>query len=332
VRPVARVPTVSSGAPRGVKRRSIIVAALAFDALLVVGLLAWRPEWALQGWFAMQRLQAGAEARRVEVDGQGIVQLEAGPADAPLVVLLHGFTGAKENWLPLMAELSATHRVIAPDLPGWGESEREPGADYGVVAQSERIAAWLETLPRTPDLVAGHSMGGHITGLVAARHPERAPRIALLSSAGVAFAPNEFGRAVLAGGHPFAVEDRATLDRYLDLVFTDPPVVPWPADRALIARRIADHEFEVAVLDRLRGDEAFAVQPLLGDIRAPALLLWCDDDRVIDPSAAALFAAGLRDSRTVMLPGCGHMPMMAAVPAVADALRHHAALPLPMGR
>jgi hypothetical protein len=114
----ARVPTVSSGAPRGLRRRTIILAALAFDVLIVIGLLAWRPEWALQGWFAVQRLQAGAEVHSVEVDGQRIVQLEAGPVDAPLVVLLHGFTGTKENWLPLMAELSATHRVIAPDLPG----------------------------------------------------------------------------------------------------------------------------------------------------------------------------------------------------------------------
>lgn len=321
MKPAVRTPTVAPGTPRRPRRRVIVLAALALDLLIVIGLLAWRPEWALQGWFAMQRLQAGAEVRRVEVDGQRIVQLEAGPPEAPLVVLLHGFTGTKENWLPLMAELSATHRVIAPDLPGWGESQRETGADYGVLAQSERIAAWLATLPRTPDLLAGHSMGGHITGLVAARHPEHVRRIALLSAAGVPFAPNEFGRAVLEGGHPFAVEDRATLDRYLGMVFTDPPFVPWPADRALIARRIADNAFERDVLARLRGDEAFAVQPLLGDIDAPALLLWCDDDRVIDPSAAALFAAGLRESRTVMLPGCGHMPMMANVAATAAALR-----------
>lgn len=328
----ARVPTVAPGTRGWGRRRTIIVAALALDLLIVVGLLAWRPEWALQGWFAMQRLQAGAEVRSVVVDDHRIVQLEAGPVDAPLVVLLHGFTGAKENWLPLMAELSATHRVIAPDLPGWGESDRDPGADYGVVAQSERVAAWLGTLPRPPALLVGHSMGGHIAGLVAARHPGRVQRLALLSAAGVPFAPNEFGRAVLEGGHPFAVADRPTLDRYLGLVFTDPPIVPWPADRALIARRIAEHDFEVAVLDRLRGDEAFAVQPLLGDIRAPTLLLWCDDDRVIDPSSAALFAAGLPESRTVMLAGCGHMPMVAAVSMVAGEVRRQAALQVPVPR
>ncbi len=298
----------------------LLVLSLVIDVVIVLGLLAWKPQWALDAYFAVQRIQAGATERVVTVDGQRIVQLEAGPSDAPVIVLLHGFTGAKENWLPLMASLTDTHRVIAPDLPGWGESERIDGADYGVIAQAERVSAWLATLPEPPALLVGHSMGGHIAALVAARQPEQVERLALLSAAGVSFTSNDFGRAVLAGGHPFAVNDRASFDRYLELVFTDPPIVPWPVDRALINRRIADHDFEVAVLDRLRGDETFAVQPLLGDIRAPTLLLWCDDDRVIDASAAPAFAAGLRNSRTVMLQGCGHMPMVANVAGTAAAL------------
>ena len=310
--------------------RVALIAALIL-ATLGIALLAWKPELALDGWFAAQRAHADATERVVEVDGQRIVQLEAGPLDAPLVVLLHGFTGSKENWLPLMAELSAEHRVIALDLPGWGESARVAGEDYGVVAQSDRIAAWLATLPRAPDLLVGHSMGGHIAALVAARHPGRVERLALMSSAGVPFEVNEFGRAVLDGGHPFAVEDRATLDRYMGLVFTDPPFVPWPVDRAFIAQRIADRDFEQDVLARMRGDDAFAVQRLLGDVRAPTLLLWCDDDRVIDPSAAVTFAAGLRASTTVMLEGCGHMPMMADVDGTARAIEQALAMPTATG-
>jgi len=301
--------------------RVALLLGVAGFAAFAVATLAWRPEWALQGVLAVQRWQAGAQERTVEVDGRRVVQLEAGPLDAPLLVLLHGFTGAKENWLPVMGELAETYRVIAPDLPGWGESFREPGADYGVVAQSGRVAAWLATLPRVPSLLVGHSMGGHIAALVAAHHPERVPRLVLIAAAGVPFEANAFGRAVLAGEHPFAVADRATLDRYLGLVFTDPPFVPWPVDRALIARRVADHGFELEVLARLRGAEVFAVQPLLGAIRAPTLLLWCTDDRVIDASAAAAFAAALRESRTVMLEGCGHMPMMADVAGTVAALR-----------
>jgi len=194
-----------------------------------------------------------------------------------------------------------------------------------VVAQSERVSAWLKTLPRTPDLLVGHSMGGHIAALVAANHPDQVQRLVLMSSAGVPFKENAFAKAVLKGGHPFAVSDRASLDAYLGLVFADPPFVPWPVDRAFIDHRIADHDFEVAVLNRMRGEEAFAVQPLLGQIQAPVVLLWCDDDRVIDPSAAAAYAEGLANSRTVMLRGCGHMPM------VADAAETARLNPTPLG-
>jgi len=290
---------------------------LAAIAAIALGL---KPQWALEGYFAALRWQAGAHETRVVVGDDVRAQLEAGPADAPLVVLLHGFTGAKENFLPLMAELTPKYRVVAPDLPGWGESTRRAGADYGVVAQSERISAWLKTLPRAPELLVGHSMGGHIGALVAANHPEQVTRLALMSSAGVPFKENAFARSVLEGGHPFAVNDRASFDAYMGLVFTDPPFVPWPVDRAFIARRIADHDFEVAVLDRMRGDDVFAVQPLLARIQAPVLLLWCDDDRVIDSSAAEAYAAGLGNSRTVLLKGCGHMPMVADAPETAATL------------
>ena len=100
----------------------------------------------------------------------------------------------------------------------------------------------------------------------------------------------------LAGGHPFAVRDRAELHRYLALVFTDPPWVPWPADEALARRRAASIDFERDVLARIGGDEAFSLQPRLGQIAAPTLLVWCSDDRVIDVSAESRFRAGLPSS------------------------------------
>lgn len=295
---------------------------IALAALVVAtGLLAWQPHWMLAAEYARLRWAADATEHTLDAADHRWAYLEAGRADAPLIVLAHGFTGIKESWLPLMADLRRDYRVIAPDLAGWNASSRQPDADYGIAAQAERLAAFIEALDARPALLVGHSMGGHIAALVAARHPQHVQRLALVSASGVPFEANDFGRAVLDGAHPFAVEDRATLDRYLGLVFTDPPFVPWPVDRAFIAKRIADRGFELDVLARQRSGEAFAVQPLLGDIAAPTLLLWCDDDRVIDPSAAAAYAAGLHESRTAMLAGCGHMPMMADVAGTAAALR-----------
>lgn len=303
-------------------RNKLLLAGALGVTIGALGLAASAPERILQAEFARQRWLAGADPLDFDIAGHRWASVAAGPRDAPLLVLVHGFTGSKENWLPLMRELSRTHRVIAVDLPGWGESDRLAGADYGPVAQAARLAAFIKALPQAPELVVGHSMGGQIVGLLAARHPETAPRIVLMSSAGVRYEENAFANAVLAGDNPFQVTNRAELKRYLGIVFADPPFVPWPASEALVRRRRADADFEQRVLDGIgRGPDAFALEAELGNISAPTLLLWCREDKVIDISAAEVFARGLPDSRSVILSGCGHMPMMAQPRNVAEALR-----------
>ena len=328
-RPAGRGGPPGDGGPSGPRRaapgkrrlgRKVALAGTLGVALAAFGLANTAPERVLQAEFARQRWLAGADVRVVEVAGHRWSVLEAGAVDKPLLVLVHGFVGSKENWLPLMRELQRDYRLVAPDLPGWGDSERLDGTDYGPVAQTERLAEFLRTLPGRPALLVGHSMGGQLVGLLAARHPGLVDRIALMSSAGVTFEENAFANAVLAGGNPYEVTSKAELKRFLGTVFADPPFVPWPVDEALVRRRRADVEFEQRVLDAIgRGPEALLLEGELGLIAAPALLLWCRDDRVIDVSAAETFRKGLRDSRTVLLSGCGHMPLMAQPKQVAEA-------------
>ena len=304
--------------------RRALAASVALALVAAAGVGAVAPERVLDAEFARQRWLAGAAERDVQVGDHRWRVVEAG--DGPLVVLVHGFTGSKENWLPLMRELARTHRVVAPDLPGWGDSERHADADYGPLAQAERLKQFLATLDGKPVLLLGHSMGGQVVGLLAAREPGIADRIGLMSSAGVRFNDNDFGRAVLAGENPFEVTSTAELHRYLGIVFADPPWVPWPASTALVRQRTADVAFEQRVLDGIgRGPEALLLEQQLDRIAAPVLLLWCRDDRVIDVSAAEIFHRGLRDSRTVLLAGCGHMPMMAQPGNVAIAIKEFVA-------
>jgi pimeloyl-ACP methyl ester carboxylesterase len=311
------------------RRLRLAMAALFFCLLAYLGIGLWHPEWVLQAEYARQRLFAHAQRKAVQVGDHRIVYLEAGRGRT--IVLLHGFTGSKENWLPLMARLRGSYRVIAPDLPGWGESTRLRGADYGPVAQAERVRELLLVLQgaapstgggatthsvllrpyRPPTLVVGHSMGGQVLGLLAASHPDAVNRIVLMDAAGVPFKANGFGRDVLAGRNPFEVRTRADLHRFMHLVFADPPWAPWPADEALARMRARQASFEQSVLDGIgRGPQALLLATRLGQIQSPTLLLWCRGDRVIDVSAVDAYRAGIRDTRTVLLDGCGHMPMM----------------------
>jgi pimeloyl-ACP methyl ester carboxylesterase len=271
-----------------------------------------RAAMALQGWWI------GLSEARVRVGDHrwAYDTREAAEPGAPTVVLVHGFTGSKENWYPLAERLGGHYRLVIPDLPGWGESQRIAGADYGFLAQADRLAQFLEGIRRdgSPIVLVGHSMGGGIVALVAADHPDLVARVALIDAAGVRFRDNRFGEEVLAGGNPFAVSDEASLQRYLDTVFNDraaQPPLPWPVSRAVIDWRIAQAPFEQQVLDRIgRSSERFLPGEAAAAIRQPALLLWCRQDKVIDISAMALYAAQMPQAMQVSLNGCGHMSIM----------------------
>jgi abhydrolase domain-containing protein 6 len=222
--------------------------------------------------------------------------------------------------------LRGRYRLLIPDLPGWGESERKAGEDYGFVAQSDRLDAFVRAVsPGRPVVLLGHSMGGSIVALTAARHPRDVGSVGLFAAAGVRFRDNQFGIDVLAGKNPFGVEDEATLHRYLDILFHDEaakPVIPWPASVGFIAHRRKDAAFEQSVLDRIgRGPKRFLPGDEAANIHQPALLLWCRQDAVIDPSAMALYAARMPQAAQVMLDGCGHMSIMERPDAVADAVK-----------
>jgi abhydrolase domain-containing protein 6 len=299
------------------KKLMIVFSLLILTAIAFVWIF---PAQALKAEFARQRWLAGAEVRTQLVNGERWHFLEAG--QGPLIVLVHGYTGSKENWLPVMKKLSESHRVIAVDLPGWGESMPESGGDYGPVAQSERLAAFLKAQQQPVALLVGHSMGGMISGLMTSKHPELVERIVFMSSAGVRFKENEFARMVLKGGNPFAVYETEDFQEFLSTyVFADAPYVPKPIAGAIVSQRAEKRDFEKAVFTQMRlGPEAFLLQDRLALITQPAVLLWCDDDKIIDPSAAAVFASGLPISVTVMLKGCGHMPMMEQPEMVSAAL------------
>jgi len=310
-------------------RRPLAVVVLVVVALLAMAsVLVWRYPYSLvRAEYTRQRLAVGLSLHEVEAGGHRwtYVERDGDRADAPTLVLLHGYTGSKENWYRLASELDRQYRIVIPDLPGWGQSERKPGADYGYAAQAANVAAFIRTISDKPVVLVGHSMGGGIAAVVAARYPDDVARVALLDASGVRFKDNQFGIDVLAGKNPFGVTDAASLEHYLGILFADRsarPAIPWPASKAVIAFRRGEGGFEQSVLDRIgRSGERFLPYDLAADIREPALLLWCRQDQVIDASAMAIFGARMPQARQVLLDGCGHMSLMEQPAAVAKAIQ-----------
>jgi len=318
-----------------VRRRTRIAAVAAAAVLAVGGIVASDPYMLVRAQFQSQRLWSGLDVAETNAAGHRWVYAHAdnvsvdasgdAPAGVTTVVMIHGFTGSKENWYPLAQRLHGKYRLLIPDLPGWGESERKPGMDYGFGAQTERVAAFIQALsPGKPVVLLGHSMGGGIAALVAARYPRLVAKVGLLDAAGVRFDENQFGLDVLAGKNPFAVTDEASLQRYIDIVFhrqQAKPWIPWPASSGLIEKRKRDAAFEQSVLDKIgRGPDQFTPGDEAANIHQPALLLWGRQDAVIDRSAMALYAAKMPQAREVLVDDAGHMSLMEQPAKVADAV------------
>lgn len=122
---------------------------------------------------------AAPKERFAEVEGVRIRYLIEGSGDA--VVLLHGFTHTADSWTPLMAELSKTHTVVAPDLRGLGKSSR-PAAGYDKVTAAKDIHGLLDQLGIQKADVVGHDIGLMMAYAYAGQYREQVRRLVVMEA------------------------------------------------------------------------------------------------------------------------------------------------------
>lgn len=258
--------------------------------------------------FSLRAAPAGGTTFRVIEGGSG-----------PPLVLLHGRGLAATTWAPWLLPLARSHRVIALDLPGFGATPagqlRPGGAEEGLNYFVEPVAALLAALRLEQPVVIGHSLGGFVAVELALRHAVTPSALVLIGAMGVGPKMSYPARAFFLAG-PERVA-RAVGDKLYS------KISPLP-DHAW-GRRIAELEYEIASVPGGRPIPASAFDRLfpvvgsslhrldrLGEIAAPALLLWGEDDVVFPAPAALVAAAAMPRGRAVILPGLGHSPHLEA--------------------
>ena len=290
-------------------RRLKFLAWLAALLVIVLGgsyLLA--PQWLWQANLKREAMAAHLEAYAVQAGDTRWAYYEGG--EGPTIVLLHGFAADKSVWLALAKALTAHFHVVIPDLPGWGDSSRVDGADYGVEAQAARLDAFVQALRLPGFALVGHDVGGAVAGVYASEHPEHVAGLVLMDSYGLKSAGNAFTRG---GPDPFVFDDRAGLQRTLALMFVQPPELAGRFADVLVARNQRDRAFIERGFDALRQPAAYLVlQPRLARLTMPVLGLWCHDDKLMDISALDSLRGGLVSAAAIstsVINGCNHMPM-----------------------
>ena len=284
----------------------LIVVVLAVGALTAY--LYLDPVDAAHRAVGSERDRAGLVRRELTLpDGTLYVYLEGGSGET--LVLLHGFGANKDNFTRVARYLVPHYHVIAPDHVGFGESSHPPAADYAPPAQVERLHALTQALALTKFHVGGSSMGGHIALSWAAKYPEEVQSLWLLDPGGVGSAPkSELAQIVDAGGaNPLMAQ---TTDQYAAIfhfVMADPPFIPRPILDQFAKERIANFALEERIFKEIRADN---VEERIKGSQTPALIVFGDQDRAINPKAAEVLHALMPRSQVIIMPGIGHLPMI----------------------
>ena len=257
-----------------------------------------------------------AKLTRKEVvlpDGFHYVYLEGGHGE-PLV-LLHGFGGNKDQFVRIAKFLTPHYHVIIPDLLGFGESSRPKGIDvpvkveYTARAQAERVRNLLQSLELTSVHLAGNSMGGQIALAYAAAHPKEVDSLWLLSPAGIWSAPQSELAKIVEGERHNVLLIRNTDDFYraFQFVMSKPPVIPRPILNVMAQDSIKYEPLSEKIFIEFTSE---SIEQRVKGMKTPTLIVWGDEDRVINHLTAEILYKMMPRSRVVIMKGIGHMPML----------------------
>ena len=236
--------------------------------------------------------------RFVEIAG-GRLELLGGGRGDPVLVLHHDI--GNPGWLPFYETLAQSFRVVVPSHPGYGRSERQDWLrsvrDVAVIYQ-----ALLADLDLEDVSLVGLGFGGWIAAEMATMAPRAFRRLVLVGAMGVKPPEGEildqallnYVAYVQAGFH-----DPAAFDRQFGAEPTTDQLVAWDLCREM--------SFRIAWKPYMYSQ---TLPHLLGGVRAPALVVWGDDDRIVPLSAGRRYAEALPNARLEIVQGCGHFVEM----------------------
>jgi pimeloyl-ACP methyl ester carboxylesterase len=272
--------------------------------------------------------------RQIEI--HGLVHGYRIAGSGPVLLLLHGIAGTAEAWVPAMRLLARRFTVIAPDLPGHGNSDKAPG-DYSLGALANSMRDLLVGLGHQRATIAGHSLGGGVAMQFAYQYPERCERLVLVASGGLGRSVSPLLRAAALPGAGLVLSVAA------------PPIVAVGGLLGSVAGRLGlkptqdvsevsrgfatlvDGQTRSAFLDTLRsvispsGQRVDATGKLYLAAEMPVLIVWGGHDPII-PANHGRRAHGLIPNSTyVEFADAGHMPHVDEPHRFADAVLDFAA-------
>lgn len=289
------------------------ILALAIILLAVVGWMLLKPEPAVDMRPASQRpvptSQYWSEDDQwVDADGMTFRVREQGPENAPVIVLIHGFSYSLESFDAWAEDLASDYRVVRFDLPGHGLTGPDPQRRYSVDQTVALTTSLLDALGHDDVVLAGNSLGGLVAWRLAAQQPERVSRLILLAPGG--FSINGVTEEPVAVPAPVAFfmtsAPQAMIGAASTGLFGDPTRMPADLPGRVHAL-MREPGVGQALVERLEVFTLPAPESDLARVEADTLILWGELDRMVPVDHGPRFVEHMPSARLDVMPGLGHV-------------------------
>lgn len=244
----------------------------------------------------------------IEVAGATIRVRSEGPQDAPVIILLHGFSFSLESWDAWALDLSRTHRVIRYDLLGHGLTGPDTDRRYAPLERANFLGEVMDALDIDSAIIAGNSLGGQIAWRYALSSPERVEKLILVSP----------------GAYPIngVTDEPAPIPPALKFYFQSVPEAGVRISFEMLYgddSKITDDRLSLA-RDMMRqpGNGDAAIHHLeeftlpdptmdLSQLSIPTLILWGEQDALIPVAQGPQMVSAMPNARLITYEGVGHI-------------------------
>jgi len=249
------------------------------------------------------------------VDGVRIHYQEAGDEDATPIILIHGFISSNSIWSHVLLPLAHRgFRAIAPDLPGYGYSEKPADAKYSIAEQAGAVIGLMDRLRIKKAIIVGASYGGAVAATMALDYPDRVHKLIMIGAVTNDDAKKKLLLRVsclpLIGdiATPLFLGSRWILRQRMQAMYRR---MQKPINEKMVASRhhlLAAANTHRAMIRTARAWSANRIEREASLIRQPTMIVWGDQDDHFPLDNAFRLRDAIPNSKLIVFRNCGHLP------------------------